>query len=142
MRDWIRCDALSLSAACTVLPSGADLAAPQSPQSDVKPEFMGPQNCRDGKHPDAMIKDFRALLDNTQDATHRMAIYSGTQEYIKRKSRNKTYISDEQLHSMELCIYHGIKIEVEGLEGERISQMCRCTGSQSWRGGDRRNDWV
>jgi hypothetical protein len=20
--------------------------------------------------------------------------------------------------------------------------MCRCTGSQSWRGGDRRNDWV
>jgi len=44
---------------------------------------------------------------------------------------------------MELCINHGIsKVQVEGLEGERISQICRCTGSQSWRGGDRRNDWV
>jgi hypothetical protein len=44
--------------------------------------------------------------------------------------------------SMELCIYHGIKVHVEGLEGERISQMCRCTGSHNWRGGDRQNDWV
>ena len=43
---------------------------------------------------------------------------------------------------MELCIYHGIKVQVEGLEGERISKMCRCTGSQSWRRGDRRNHWV
>jgi hypothetical protein len=43
---------------------------------------------------------------------------------------------------MELCIYHGIKVQVEGLEGERISQMCRCTGSQSWHGGGRRNNWV
>jgi len=43
---------------------------------------------------------------------------------------------------MELCIYHGINVQVEGLEGERISQMCRCTGRQSWRGGDRLNDWV
>jgi hypothetical protein len=52
------------------------------------------------------------------------------------------YISDEQLHAMELCLYHGIKVSVEGLEGERISQMCRYTGSQSWRRGDRGNDWV
>jgi len=81
-------------AACKVLPSGADLAAPLGCQSYAKPEFMGPQNRRDGKHPDAMIKDFRALLDNTQDAMHRMAIYSGTREFIKHKSRNKTYISD------------------------------------------------
>jgi len=43
---------------------------------------------------------------------------------------------------MELCIYHGIKVQVEGLEGERISRICRCTGSQSWREGDRRNDLV
>jgi len=43
---------------------------------------------------------------------------------------------------MELCIYHGIKVQVEGLEGEHISQMCQCTGSKSWSGGDRRNDWV
>jgi hypothetical protein len=103
---------------------------------------MGPQTRRDGKHPDAMIKDFRTLVDNTQDATHRAAIYSGTQEFIQHQSRNKTYISDEQLHAMELCIYHGIKVQVEGVDGERISQMCRCTGSQSWRRVDRRNDWV
>jgi hypothetical protein len=130
------------AAACKVLPSSADLAAPLSLQSYAKPEFMGPQNCRDGKHPDAMIKDFRALLDNTQDATHRVAIYSGTREYIKHMSPNKTYILDEQLHAMELCIYHGIQLPVECFDGERISQMCRCTGSQSWRGGDRWNDWV
>jgi hypothetical protein len=130
------------AAAFKVLPSGADLAAPQSPQSYAKPELMGPQNRRDGKHPDAMIKDFRALLDNTPDAMHRAAMYSGTREIIKHKSHNKTYISDEQLHAMELCIYHGIKVQVEGLDGKRISQMCRCSGSQSWRGGYWRNDWV
>jgi len=43
---------------------------------------------------------------------------------------------------MELCIYPGIEVQVEGLEGKHISQICRCTGSQSWRRGDRRNDWV
>jgi len=82
-----------------------------------------------------MIKDFRALLNDTQEAMHHVTIYNGTREVLKHKSRNKTYILDEQLHTMELCIYHGIKVQVEGLEGERISQICRCTGSQSWRGG-------
>jgi hypothetical protein len=57
-------------------------------------------------------------------------------------SRNKTYISDEQLHPMELCIHRGIKVQVEGLDGEHISQMCRCPGSRSWRGGVRQNDWI
>jgi hypothetical protein len=112
------------AAACKVLPSGADLAAPLGSLSHAKPEFMGPQNRRDGKHPDTVIKDFRALLDNTEDATHRVAIYRGPREIIKHKSRTKTYISDEQLHSMELCIYHGIKVPVEGLNGELISRMC------------------
>jgi len=70
-----------------------------------------------------MIKDFRALLDNTQDAMHRVAIYSSTWEFIKHKSRNKMYILHDQLHAMELCIYHGIKVQVEGLDGEHISQM-------------------
>jgi len=130
------------AAACKVLPSHADLAAPLSSQSYVKPKFMGPQNCCDGKHPDAMIKDFRALLDNTQDATHRVAIYSGTRVFIKHKSCNQTYMSDEQLHAMEICIYHGIKVLVEGFEGEHTSQMCRCTGSEGWRGADSWNDWV
>ena len=93
-------------------------------------------------NPDPMNKDFRALLDNTHDATHRAAIYTGMREYIQHKSRNTTCISDEQLHALELCISHGIKVQVEGLEGERISQMCPCTGSQSWRRRDRPNDWV
>jgi len=43
---------------------------------------------------------------------------------------------------MELCILNGITARVQGLDGDGISQICRCTGSQSWRGGDRRNDWV
>jgi len=103
---------------------------------------MGPQNRRDGKHPDAMIKDFRALLNNMQDAMHRMTIYNRPPEFIKHKCHNKIYISHEQLHAMELCIFHGIKVQAEGLEGERISQICRFTGSQSWRGGDRHNDLV
>jgi hypothetical protein len=72
-----------------------------------------------------MMKNFRAFLNNTQDAMHRVAICSGTQEIMKHKSRNKTYISDEQLRAMELCIYHGINVEVEGSDGEHISQMCR-----------------
>jgi hypothetical protein len=88
-----------------------------------------------------MIKDFRALLDNTLDAIHLVVLYSGTWECMKHKSHHKTYISDELLHAMEHCIYHGIKVEVEGLDGERISQMCRCTASQSWHEGDQWNDW-
>jgi len=130
------------AAASKVLPSGADPAAPLRSQSDAKPEFMGPQNRCDGKHPDTMIKHFRALLDNRPDATHHMSTYSGTWEFIKHKSCNMTYMSDDQLHAMELCIYHCIMVEVEVLEGERISQMCRCTACQSKRGGDRWNGWV
>jgi len=72
----------------------------------------------------------------------RVAIYCSTRECIQQKSRKKMYLLDEHLHTMELCSYHGIKVQVEGSECERISQMCRCTESQSWRGGDRRNDWV
>jgi len=62
------------AATCKVLPSGVNGAAIQSSQSYAKPNFMGPQNCRDGKHPDAMIKVFRALPNNTPDATHHVAI--------------------------------------------------------------------
>jgi hypothetical protein len=111
-------------------------------QSHAKPKCMRPQIRRDGNHPDAVIKDFRALLDIAQDALHWVAIYSGMGKLIKHRSRNKTYISDEQLHTMELCIYHGTQGHVEGSDGEPISQMCRYTGSQIWRGGARRNDWV
>jgi hypothetical protein len=103
---------------------------------------MGPQNHHDGKHPDAMIKDFRVLLDNRDDTMHRVAIYSGTREFIKHTSCNKPYILDEQLHAMEICIYLIIQVQVEGLDGERISQMCRCRGRQSWRGVNRQIDWV
>ena len=78
---------------------------------------MRPQYCRDGKHPNAMFKDFRELLNNMQDAAHHVAIFSGTREFIKHMSRNKTYISDEHLHTMELYIYHHVMVHVEGLQG-------------------------
>jgi hypothetical protein len=55
---------------------------------------MGPQNRRDGKHREGMIKHFRALLDNMQDAMHQVAIYNSMREFLKNKSRNKTYISE------------------------------------------------
>jgi hypothetical protein len=130
------------AAASKVLPSGADLAAPLSPQSYAKPEFMGPQNRHDGNHLDAMMIDSEhySTIRTTQRPAWQHS--SGTRQFIKHKSRNITYISDKQLHAMELCSYHGINVQIDGLDGERISQMCRCTGSQSWRGGDRWNDWV
>jgi len=103
---------------------------------------MKPQNRRDGKHHEVMINDFRALLDITEDAIHCAAIYIGTQEFVKQRCHYTTYISDEQLHTKDLCIYHGINVHAEGLEGGRISQMCRCTGSQSCCRGDGRNDGV
>jgi len=66
---------------------------------------------------------------------HRMertawVLYSSMREFVKQKNCNKMDILDEQLLAMELCIYHGIKVQAEGLDGECISQMCRCTGSQ------------
>jgi len=131
------------AATCRVIYSGADLdAGPLCYQSYAEPKFMGPQNCHDRKHRDAVMKDFRALLDNTQDATHCVVVYSGTGQLTKHQGRNKTYILDEQLHTMELWIYLAIQDPVEGLEGERISLMCQCTGCHSWRSGDRRNDRV
>jgi hypothetical protein len=45
------------AATCNALPSGADLATPLSSLSYAKPEFIGPQNRHDGKHPDALIND-------------------------------------------------------------------------------------
>jgi len=103
---------------------------------------MEPHNLRDGKNPDGMINDFRALLENTQDATQCVTIDNGTREFLKHKRRKKTSICDEQLHAMELCIYHGIKVKVEGSDGERISQICRYTASHRWGGGDRPNNCV
>jgi hypothetical protein len=81
------------------------------------------QNCCDGKHPDAMINDIRALLGNTQDTTHCVPLYSGPRLILKHQSRNKMYISDEPLHAMELSFYHGIKSQVEDLDGECSSQF-------------------
>jgi len=130
------------AAAFKVLPPGADQAAPLSPQSYAQPECMGPQNRRDGKHPNTMIKDFKSLLENTPDVTHSMAMYSSTCVFIKRKHHNKSSISDEQLQAMELSIYHGLKVQVEGFDGERMSRMGPCTRSPSWREEDPRNDWV
>jgi len=99
---------------CKVLPSAADLATPLSSQSYAKPEFMGPQHSHDGKHPDAMMKDFKPLLNNTHDATHSVATFSSMREFIKHTTVHKMYISHEQLDTMERCICDGIKIQVEG----------------------------
>jgi hypothetical protein len=111
------------AASCKVLPSGADLAATLSPKSYAKPEVIGPLHHRDGKRPNAVIKDFRALLDNKQRTMHPVAIYRGTWQVIKHKSGNKTKLSDE-LHAMKLCIYRGIHVQFQGLYGERISRKC------------------
>jgi hypothetical protein len=70
-----------------------------------------------------MIKDFRALLDNTPDATNRVALYSHMEEFINYKGPNMVYIWDEQLDAMERYIYHVMKHQVEGLNGECISRM-------------------
>jgi hypothetical protein len=75
---------------------------------------MAPPSHRDEKHPDAVMNDFSSYLNNTEDATHRLAILNSTWEFIKNESCNKMYILIEQLHTMELCIYHGIKLELEG----------------------------
>jgi hypothetical protein len=83
-----------------------------------------------------MIEDFGELLDNMQDATHRMAIYSNMPEIFNHRRCNNKYVSEEKLDAIELGIYHCIMVEVKGLEGEHISQMCQYTGSQSWPGGD------
>jgi len=79
-----------------------------------------------------MVKDFRASLGNREDATHHMAIYTGTPEFIKHKSHNKRYMLHKQLHTLEVCIYHGIKVRVGDVEGEHISPMCQCPKSQIW----------
>jgi len=71
-----------------------------------------------------------------------VTIYNGMREFMKHNSQKKMYILDEQQHAMDLCIYDGIMIQVAGLEGECISQMCQRTGSQRWHGRDRMSDWV
>jgi hypothetical protein len=103
-----------------------------SSQAYAKFKLMGLQNHCDGKQPDLVIKDFRVLLNSTQKATHHTAIYCGTQELIQPESCNKMNISDEQLHTMELCIYHCTMDQVQGLESQCICQMWRCLGSHSW----------
>jgi len=100
------------TAARKVLSSTADLAATLSSKSYAKPKFLWPQNHRNGKHSDAMIKDFGAYLDNTQDATHLVAIYIGMQEFIKNRSFDMMYILDEQLRAMEFCIYNGMRFKL------------------------------
>jgi len=130
------------TATCKVFALYADLAAPQSSQSYAMPEVTGPQNHRNGKYPTAMITDLRALLGNMQDETHHIGIYCGTRKFMKPTSRNLTYTPDEVLHLIELFTSTSIKVQVQVLDFECISQMCQCTGSQSCRRWDRQNDWI
>jgi len=71
-----------------------------------------------------------------------VALYSGTQDYIKLNCVNKTYVSDDPLHAIEQWIYHAIKFQAEGFEGEHIFQMCQGSRSQCCGGGDWQNDWM
>jgi len=118
-------------AACDVLLSGADLPPALRSQSYPKCKCMGPQHCHDWKHLDSMIKT------SVQSSTiHKMQrtmwqYTAALKKFIKHESRNMMYISDRQLNAMELFIHHGIELQVEGWDGERISQMCRCTATQS-----------
>jgi hypothetical protein len=91
-----------------------------------------------------MIKHFRALLKETLDATRHATLDSNTRQVLYYLSRNKVYISDVQRHTMVLCIYQGIQVQDEGVDGERISQMYLCRESQSCHRGDRQNArvWV
>jgi hypothetical protein len=101
LQALVQCWEIS-AATWKVFPSSADLPAPMSSQLYAKLEFMGPQNRHDGKHPDAMMKYISALLYDTQEAMHCVAIYSGPRQFITHKSCNKTYILDEQQDAMEL----------------------------------------
>jgi len=130
------------TATCNVLPPGANLATHLHFQSYANPEFMGSRNRCDGMHSDAIMRNFRALHGITQNGTHQLAIYCGTSEFMKHRSHNMTYILHNHLHVVELCIHHGHKVQVEGLECECISQMCRWTGNQSWCRGDQHHYWV
>jgi len=130
------------AATCNVLSSKAYVAASLSSQSYTKPEFIRPHNPCDGLHSHTIIKDFRILLNNMQYAMHHVAQYRFMHQLIKHKCCNKMYILDEQLCTIELCIYHGIKVQLEGLEGKYIPQICRYTSSQSWHGENRQNDWL
>jgi hypothetical protein len=68
------------AAVCKVPSSIADCGTLLSSQSYAMAKFIGSQSRCNGKHPDAIIKDLGTLLDNTQDATHFVAICSGTQK--------------------------------------------------------------
>jgi hypothetical protein len=87
---------------CNIVPSSADLHVCLNSQPYAKPKFMLPQNRLDNKYPDAMIDDFGSLRNNWEDAIHHLAICSRIRELIKQNSHNRTFISDEQLHTMEL----------------------------------------
>jgi hypothetical protein len=132
------------AAVTKVRTSGANLGVPLSSQSYAKPHFTGLHNSHDGMHPDAMLNDFRALVDNTQDTMHHLAIFTGMQECFKHKNRDMPYILNDQQNAMELCIYHPIKVHVQGAKGEHISRMCSSTRHPCWWGGDQRNGkvWV
>jgi len=55
-----------------------------------------------------------------KNATHRIALDPGRPEFLKHLSLTKTYLWDEQLQALELCIQHGMKVQIDSLEGELI----------------------
>jgi len=97
---------------------------------------MGPQHRCNGNHSDVMITDIRQWLNHIRDAMHCMTINIGTQEFIKHRSPDNTFIRDEQLHAMELGMYDGNNVQVQGFKPKpNISNgsMERKPGLE-WRG--------
>ena len=105
----------------------------------TQPMLISPQN--DSKTPDGQMKHFGALVDST-DVVQRSALLNGTRDFLLRRLSKRDEILDEELRKAEICIYHAVKVVIDDMDGERKTQMCRCTGEKPWRGAQKRNDWV
>ena len=118
--------------------------SPPDPPANCEPRIHGTPVLPWWKYLYTMLKAFRALLCNTQQAMLSMVLYNGARDILKHQSCNMMYLSHEKQHAMELCIYHGIEVQGEGLKGEHISHVCQWIGSKSWCGGDQQNNsvWV
>ena len=118
----------------------ATIAGPSTASPFTQPMLISPQN--DNKTPDGQLKHFGALVDSI-DVVQRSALLNGTRDFLQRRlPKRDEILSDEELRKAEICIYHAIKVEVDDLDGDKKTQMCRCTGEKPWRGAQKRNDWV
>ena len=74
------------------------------------------------------------------DVVQRPALYNGVRDSLLCRGPKEDAILDDELRTTETCIYYSVKIEVDDFDGERETQMCRCTGNQLWCFGIDRNN--